>query len=66
MDSLPHWPLVRWTRYGRWSEDGRRVYASGDCVEGTRYDLVIYDVSEERTLGDALAMHRMLERIPRL
>ena len=47
------WPLVRWTSYGRWSDDGRCVYASGPHMAGVGFDRVIYEAREARGLLEA-------------
>ena len=47
------WPIVRWTRYGRRSDDGARVYASGEHLAKSGREVVIYEAHEARGLLDA-------------
>lgn len=39
---LPTWPIVRWTHYGRWADDGSKVYASSPWVAKGYWDMPIY------------------------
>ena len=50
---FPEWPIVRWTRYGRWSDDGARVYASGEHLAKSGREVVIYEAHEARGMLDA-------------